>query len=248
MVIGSRFGVDWGSDRAACATSAAAGRTARGRRRLVRGPGECRRGPRRLGELLAPPGPNRPVSPERWLAPSSGWSRQRPVEHVQQRVVLPEATREGDRQGGRTDDQPRAELIQMVDDAQAILMPDGPYDLRHRAPLPSGRARSDALMRSRERRQPDADEIPAARRLRSAARGTGAEAGPASPGSSGRSARPRNRSPVIESLNSRRPPPSCCRAREGASGRRSAERSPGRRSDRWWDYGTLRPRDGCLEE
>ena len=56
--------------------------------------------------------------------------RQRPVEQVQQRVVLPEANPEGDGQHDPADDQPRAELIEVLDDAQPIFVPDGPQGLR----------------------------------------------------------------------------------------------------------------------
>jgi hypothetical protein len=51
-------------------------------------------------------------------------------------MVLPKAQTERDRQRDGADDQPRAQLTQVVNDAQAILVPDGSQDPRHReAPL-----------------------------------------------------------------------------------------------------------------
>ena len=53
------------------------------------------------------------------------------VEKVEQQVVLPEAEAEGHGQRGEADEQPSAQLVEVVDDAQAILVADGPENPRH---------------------------------------------------------------------------------------------------------------------
>ena len=45
--------------------------------------------------------------------------------------ALPEAEPERDDQYRRADDQPAAELVEVIDDAQAILVADRPKALRH---------------------------------------------------------------------------------------------------------------------
>ena len=50
----------------------------------------------------------------------------RPVEQREQRVVLPEAQAERDDQRDQAHDQARAQLIEVVDDAQPIIVADGP--------------------------------------------------------------------------------------------------------------------------
>src|SRR4030088_650126 len=57
--------------------------------------------------------------------------RKRAIEHVQQCAVLPEADPKRDREYPRADEQPLSELIEVVDDAQAIVVPNGPKNLRH---------------------------------------------------------------------------------------------------------------------
>src|SRR5437763_16178261 len=63
-----------------------------------------------------------------------GRRRQRLVEQVEQDLVLPEAERDGDSKRWAAHEQPAAELVEVVDDAQAILMADGPENLRHGGP------------------------------------------------------------------------------------------------------------------
>jgi hypothetical protein len=58
---------------------------------------------------------------------------QRAVERGQQMAALPEADPEDDDQCRRGDDQPAAELVEMIDDAQPVLMTDRSQALRHRA-------------------------------------------------------------------------------------------------------------------
>jgi hypothetical protein len=48
------------------------------------------------------------------------------VEHVQQVMVLPEAGRESEHERNSADDQSRAELVEMIDDAQSIFVTDRP--------------------------------------------------------------------------------------------------------------------------
>jgi hypothetical protein len=59
---------------------------------------------------------------------------QSPIESLEQGVVLPEADRKRDRQGDAAHDQARAQLVEVVDDAQAVFVPDRPEDLRHPCP------------------------------------------------------------------------------------------------------------------
>ncbi len=63
---------------------------------------------------------------------------QRAVEQVQQRLVLPEAEPEGDDERDRDDDQSLAQLVEMVDDAEPVLVTDGAENSGHRSP--TGRA------------------------------------------------------------------------------------------------------------
>ena len=49
---------------------------------------------------------------------------QRPADQVQQRVVLPQAHPERDRQHGAADDQARAQLFEVLDEAEAIFVAD----------------------------------------------------------------------------------------------------------------------------
>jgi hypothetical protein len=51
---------------------------------------------------------------------------------VQQVVVLPETEAERHRYGDRANDEPGAQLAEVVDDAESILVPDGPEDPCHR--------------------------------------------------------------------------------------------------------------------
>ena len=57
--------------------------------------------------------------------------RQRLVEDAQETMVLPEADAEGDRDRDRAYDQSGAQLVEVIDDAEAILVIDGPEDPRH---------------------------------------------------------------------------------------------------------------------
>src|SRR5580704_246203 len=51
----------------------------------------------------------------------------------QQRVVLPETEGKSDRQRRQTDDQPGPQLIQVLDEAQMILVADRPDSAKHAA-------------------------------------------------------------------------------------------------------------------
>ena len=73
-----------------------------------------------------------PGQPADLVGPRLTGGRQRLVEQVEQDVVLPVAQAEGDREHRQADEQPAAELIEVVDDAEAILVADGPENLRHR--------------------------------------------------------------------------------------------------------------------
>ena len=53
-----------------------------------------------------------------------GLMGQRHVDQVQQLVVLPEADAERDRNRDQRNDQPRAELVEVADDAELIAVPD----------------------------------------------------------------------------------------------------------------------------
>ncbi len=53
-------------------------------------------------------------------------------------LVLPEAEPERDCKRERADDQAAAKLVEVVDDAQPVFMPDGP-DPRHDETLLAGR-------------------------------------------------------------------------------------------------------------
>ena len=53
-----------------------------------------------------------------------GLVRERRVDDVQQRVVLPHAEGERRRDHGQADDQPRAQLLEVVDHAEVLLVPD----------------------------------------------------------------------------------------------------------------------------
>ena len=53
-----------------------------------------------------------------------GLVRQRPVDDVKQRVVLPHAEAERDRDRRQRDDQPRAQLLEVADDAEPLLVAD----------------------------------------------------------------------------------------------------------------------------
>jgi hypothetical protein len=57
--------------------------------------------------------------------------RQRCVQNTKKPMVLPEAHAEGDRERERAHDQPGAQLAEVVDDAEAILVPDRSEDPRH---------------------------------------------------------------------------------------------------------------------
>ena len=57
--------------------------------------------------------------------------RQRLIQKVEQPVVLPEADAECDRERERAYDQPGAQLVEVVYDAEAILVPDGSEDPGH---------------------------------------------------------------------------------------------------------------------
>jgi hypothetical protein len=51
---------------------------------------------------------------------------QRPVHRVQQEVVLPERDAEADQERRDADDQPRAQLVEVLDEAQALVVADRP--------------------------------------------------------------------------------------------------------------------------
>ena len=63
---------------------------------------------------------------------------ERLVDDVKQRVVLPhaEAKRHGERR--QRDDQPRAQLLKVIDDADAIFIPDAPDGDGHEHARPAG--------------------------------------------------------------------------------------------------------------
>src|ERR1035437_4030493 len=175
---------------------------------------------------------------------------QRPVEHVEQVVVLPEADGEGDREHDAADDQPTSQLVEVIDDAQSILVPDrAPHYLGHVC-APAGRQelRSEPTSAdSRSGATPGAECSP------------GADAAPPAAGCSGTlalwgsawrcgcssSSSSSLESPVIESLNSRSPVPSCLPKPGSRLGPKISSTIKARPEDRWWDCGTfLRPPGG----
>src|SRR4029453_16220063 len=73
---------------------------------------------------------------------------ERAVDPVEDEVVLPQADAEADDERGDADDEARAELVEVLDEAQAILVPDRPQRAGHPA------RRSWALSAARTRRRP----------------------------------------------------------------------------------------------
>ena len=76
---------------------------------------------------------------------------QRLVDRVQQPVVLPVADRERDAEHDERDDQPIAELVEVLDEAQPVLMADRPQAAQARLRRRSGdvRARGGLVLRAR---------------------------------------------------------------------------------------------------
>jgi hypothetical protein len=62
-----------------------------------------------------------------------GLVRERAVDHPQEPVVLPEAQSEGDPDDRERHDQPCPQLLEVVDGAQPVLVPDGTDDCSDRA-------------------------------------------------------------------------------------------------------------------
>ena len=125
---------------------------------------------------------------------------ERLVDRLQQPVVLPVADRERRDEDADADDEPRAQLVQMLDEAEPILVTDRPND-SHTARRRSGIGARGGLV------------LPA----RLAGDDLGFGRGRVDRGLLGRSADPPNASrssssslslPVMESLNSRMPEPS----------------------------------------
>src|SRR3712207_7316065 len=63
--------------------------------------------------------------------------RQRAVDRVQDRVVLPQAKAEGDREGDHADDDSRPQLVEVLDEREALLVSDGPRSEEHTSELQS---------------------------------------------------------------------------------------------------------------
>ena len=79
---------------------------------------------------------------------------ERPVDDFQQRVVLPQAHPERDRERDGADDQARAQLIEMVDEAELVFVADradrGGHVLMNVAPRRLAQACFSGCNRSRE--------------------------------------------------------------------------------------------------
>jgi hypothetical protein len=56
-----------------------------------------------------------------------GLMREWAVDEAQQRVVLPEAEAEGDREDGQGHEQAGAKLVEMIHDAQLLVVADAPH-------------------------------------------------------------------------------------------------------------------------
>ena len=158
IVIGSSLGVDLGSawrprrrlgDRAAAARGQRRERC-RTRRALQRH-AEPGTSPRARLDLVA--GQAAEVVGLR-AAEARGSAR---LSTLSSALVLPEAEPEGHDQRDHADDQPRAELVEVVDDAQTVLVTDRPQDAGHRRrprAAGSGRPRRPARVTARARTRP----------------------------------------------------------------------------------------------
>ena len=163
-------------------SSAAAARLVEGRRRRDRGPAHLRL---ERGGLL-----------ERVLGGLALLERrllERAVHDVEHHVALPQAEAEAADEDDDADDQPLAQLVEVLDEAETVLGADRPQRGGH-ARRPASASRRRPRPRRAAWRSPRRDGR--ARRP---------------PGSACRASRPRRRRPpcaVIESLNSRIPAPS----------------------------------------
>ena len=84
---------------------------------------------------------------------------QRPAGDFEQQVVLPEAEREGDAEDDDADDDPDAQLVEVLDEAEAVLMGDRPDAAGHpRAPQLRLSAATSASAGSLDGPRPSASE------------------------------------------------------------------------------------------